>query len=212
LNKARDLLQKLVEQDPSNRAWQRDLYIAELRLFDLAANNADKSSAAAQLRKLHDGLAELIRLDPKKLNLQIVAAGVQQRQAAVELKNGQQANAAATLAPALQQLQKLHDSAPADQLALRYLLDALILDADISLAGHDASTARNRCEAAESLLKPLVQGSKDMHLLSPWAKVQLCLNQQEPFAAVKKTLENMNYRDPFYLQYLSNHSSKKASI
>jgi len=212
LNKARDLLQKLVEQDPSNRAWQRDLYIAELRLFDLAANNADKSSAAAQLRKLHDGLAELIRLDPKKLNLQIVAAGVQQRQAAVELKNGQQANAAATLAPALQQLQKLHDSAPADQLALRYLLDALILDADISLAGHDASTARNRCEAAESLLKPLVQGSKDMHLLSPWAKVQLCLNQQEPFAAVKKTLENMNYRDPFYLQYLSNHSPKKASI
>lgn len=210
ISNATALLKTLVAKDTSNRAWQRDLYTAEVRLFDLHRRDEDKSRALTQLATLYESVGTLSKLEPQKLNLKIMLAGITQRRAATELRHGGFDEAAATLQPALDQLQQLYKTAPEDQILRSNLIDALLLNADISLARTEADAARQSCHAAQSILQQLVEGSADFYLLAPWVKTQICLNQYEQAEPAKKQLEKMNYRDPTYLQYLSNHIQKKA--
>ncbi|GJI92475.1 nSTAND1 domain-containing NTPase [Duganella hordei] len=210
LNSAQSLLKTIVDRDPSNRTWQKNLYIAQLKAFDLADKDTNKLQAFSQLEKLHDNLSALSLLEPKKLNLQMLVAGVAQRRAALELQHGQAHKADTTLTPALIQLQNIHAAAPADQMIRNYLVDALMLNADIRLALGDIETARQGCKAAKAILQPLIPNSSDFHLLAPWVKASVCLNEYAEVAPSRKLLESINYQEPSYLQYLSNHPPKKA--
>jgi hypothetical protein len=139
-------------------------------------------------------------------------AGIMNRKAAVELHHSNNAEANAALRPALDQLQAVYAAAPSDQTSRLYLLEALLLNADVNLALRDDAAARGNCEAAQTLLRPIVKDSADFRLLSPWVKTQICLDQPEQGAPARKKLEAMNYRDPTYLKYLSTHQPKKAAF
>jgi hypothetical protein len=212
LTSAHSLLQMLVNQDSSNRAWQRDLYIAELKAFDLNHKNIGRIEALGKLDKLHEGLSVLSKLEPKKLTLKMLVATVEQRKAAVHLHHGSNREAEATLQPALEQLKQIHTTAPADQVIRNYLLDALLLSADISFSLNDNASAHQQCEAAQVILRPLVNGSSDFRLLAPWVRAGICLDQLNEIVIAKNQLESMNYRDSNFLQYLSTHQRRKASL
>jgi len=208
---AHELLQTLVTQDPSNRAWQRDLYIAQLKAFDLNGKSLSQVEALGKLEKLHDSLSALSKLEPKKLTLKMLVATVIQRRAAIQLHHGSTRDAATALQPALEQLQQIHKTAPTDQVIRNYLLDALLLNADINFSLNDTASARKSCEAAHSILQPLVAGSSDFRVLAPWVRIGICLEQPEKTAFARKQLEAMTYRDSNYLQYLSTHQRRKAN-
>nr|WP_154367791.1 winged helix-turn-helix domain-containing protein [Duganella alba] len=209
--KAEELLEGLVRQDPSNRSWQRDLYIAQLKAFDLKKPAAGKSAALAELNQLESRLSALVQREPTKLNLQMLVSGVIQRKAAVELQAGNYQGAQAALRPALLDLQKIHAVAPTDQLLRNYLFDALLLDADIAAARNDGATTRLSCQRARALLPPSIEGVADFNLLSQWVRASHCLNDQGAARQAMKQLEKMNYKDPAYLEYLSTHQPKKAT-
>nr|WP_255575830.1 helix-turn-helix domain-containing protein [Duganella violaceicalia] len=211
LSSAQELLRTLVAADPSNRTWQRDQHIAELKTFDVTGKDMPPSQAFALLEKLHDQLMELSRLEPKKVNLQMLTAIASQRRASLELRYGKAEQAALTLEPALERLQAIYASAPADQVLRNNLLDSLLLKADIEFARQDDAAARLHCNLARDIVAPLIQHSTDFHLLVPWVKSHACLNAHSEVASAKKQLEAIGYRDPFYLQYLSNHPPKKAT-
>jgi DNA-binding winged helix-turn-helix (wHTH) protein len=210
LRSAHILLQTLVTQDPSNRTWQKNLIVAKLAIFDLEVKHEDSSQALAQLDQLYESVSALSKLEPKKLNLQMMAASVTQRKAAIQLGHRQARDASLTLKPALLQLHQLYAATPADQILRGYLLDALLLDADINFSMNDTTAAHQSCKVAHALLEPLVKNTADFYLLTPWVKTLTCLGEQNELASAKKKLEAMNYRDPIYLQYLSNHLQKKA--
>jgi tetratricopeptide (TPR) repeat protein len=207
---AHALLQTIVERDQSNRNWQRNLYIAELRMFDTDTQPRPPAQAWARLEQLQTHFSELSKLEPKHLNLQTLVAKVRQRKAAMLLQQRQTSAAADELAPALEKLQQLHASAPSDQFILTALTEALLLKADLDnvLA---RTGAQSSCEAVRALLHPLISDSSDFHLLAPWVKAHTCMDQGEQVSHIKKQLESMPYRDPAYLQYLSNHQPKKAN-
>ncbi|MFS2137506.1 winged helix-turn-helix domain-containing protein [Duganella sp. Dugasp56] len=207
---AHELLRTIVAKDLSNKNWQRNLYIAELRMFDTDTRKRTPAQALAQLEQLQIHSSELSRLEPKRLNLQALVAVVQLRKATQLLQQGQTSSAASVLQPALDKLRELHTAVPAEQVFLNALNDALLLNADLRAQQDDAS-ARESCAEVRALLRPLVSGSSDFHLLAPWAKAHACLDQSEHVGAVKKQLEAMPYRDVTYLYYLSTHPAKKAN-
>jgi DNA-binding winged helix-turn-helix (wHTH) protein len=210
IQQAHTLLQTIVEKDPSNRTWQRNLYIAELRVIETEGGQQPWKQMLARLNKLQQSFTELIRLEPKKLNLQVMLANVQQRKAAIYLRERQLADASTNLGPAVEKLQQLHAATPSDLIIRNGLVDALLLNAEI-LEQQDASGASDNCEKVLTVLRPVIKGSADFHILAPWVKAHACLKMTEHAAPQLKQLEAMSYRDPAYLRYISTHPSKKAS-
>jgi DNA-binding winged helix-turn-helix (wHTH) protein/tetratricopeptide (TPR) repeat protein len=205
LRKAAVLLERIVLQDPSNRIWQTNLHIAQLKIFDLDAGQLEQRQALVQLERMHEKVSALSALEPKKLGLRVLQADVQRRQAATYLRHGQSASAAATLALALDNLRRLHADAPLDVPIRDALVTALLLDADIDLVRNGRDRDRQSCRAVQALLKPVITGSADFHLLAPWVLAHNCLGQGEQVASARKQLEAMHYRAAPYLQHLSNH-------
>ena len=204
------LLQAIGEKDPSNRTWQRNRYIAELRLLEIDDTRQHPAQALARLEILQRNFSELGQLEPKKINLQVMVTNVQQRKAAIHLREGRYEEASANLTQALQKLQQLYAKAPADQIIRNALTNTLLLTAELA-DKTGASSRREHCEAVLTVLQPVINSSSDFNILAPWVKAHACLNQLEQSAPMRKQLEAMSYRDPAYLQYLSTHPFKKAN-
>jgi DNA-binding winged helix-turn-helix (wHTH) protein len=202
------LLKAGVEKDPSNRTWQRNMYVAELRMLDTDSQNQKQAPLLANLDRLQASFTELSQLEPKKLNLQVSVTMVQQRKASLLMREQQPVPAAEVLASAVAKLRDLQTAKPNDQIIRNALIDALLLNADLDAMQKPAG-ASNHCETVRSMLRPLVGNSSDYHLLVPWVKAHACLNQIEHVSAARQQLESMHYRDPAYLQYLSTHPLKK---
>jgi DNA-binding winged helix-turn-helix (wHTH) protein/tetratricopeptide (TPR) repeat protein len=204
IRQAYTLLQSIVEKDPSNRNWQRNLYIAELHLTELEDRQRTPSDILMQLGKLESNFSELSRLEPKKLNLQVMLAITQQRQAEVKIRDKRHEDANLTLKPALEKLQQLYLAAPADVLIRNSLVNALVLKSEL-IRDSDGAASAPYCQKIITMLEPLVVGSTDFSILSPWVKANTCLHQPQKVAQARQQLEAMSYRDPDYLNYISNH-------
>jgi DNA-binding winged helix-turn-helix (wHTH) protein len=209
--RAHALFQRIVKTDGTNRKWQRHLYTAELRLFDTDTNPPAPAEALSRLEQLQKNFAQLSMLEPAHLNLQTLVAKVQYRKAAILYDQQKPEAAFSALQPALEKLSQLHATAPADQLILGALVDALLLRADIGRLRADAD-AINHCDTARALLRPLLRESSDFLLLAPWVAAHACLNQSEQAARARQQLDDMSYRDVTYLKYLSTHPTKKANL
>ncbi|ELX08096.1 transcriptional regulator [Janthinobacterium sp. HH01] len=203
------LLQTMIEKDPSNRNWQRKMYIAELRLID--TNREQKlDQSFAHLEKLGQVFAELSRQEPKTLNRQVTLAIVQQKKAAILMQLHQPTAAADTLQPAVEKLKQLSATAPADITIRAAVVDALLLNTDLDVM-RNKSNALDHCETVRTLLRPLINGSADFQLLAPWVKAHACLNESDQVSRIKQQLEAMSYRDASYLHYISTHPPKKVT-
>ncbi|WP_373991849.1 transcriptional regulator [Duganella sp. BuS-21] len=209
IQQANALLQTMVEKDASNRTWQRNLHIAQLRLIETAAGHDTPPQTLAKLDRLEHDFTALSALEPKKLNLQMMVARVQYQKALHQLQGRAKGEAAATLQQAVARLKQLHAAAAADRVIRNTLIDALLLHADV-VADQPAATNAH-CTAVIDILQPLVGNSADFNVLSPWVKAHACLNQPAPASAARKQLEAMSYRDPAYLHYLSTHPLKKEN-
>lgn len=207
--KAFALSQSMVEKDPTNRDWQRKMYVAQLQVLDTDVKQKPVESLT-RLEKLSQVFTNMSDLEPKRINLQVMLAKVQQRKAALFMQQRQLALAAESLRPALNKLKELSSASPSDITIRNATIDALLLSADIS-AMQRAPDALDNCENVRGMLRQPVIGSTDFQLLAPWVKAHACLSQGDQAIKVKKQLEAMSYRDAVYLQYLSTHPSKKAT-
>ena len=209
-NRAYAILRSIVEKDPSNRNWQRNLYIAELRTIETGDEQQKPSLIIARLDELQRNFTELSALDPKKLNLQVMLTRVQQRKATIYLRERNHAAAQANIEPALDKLQFLYRTSPADTVIRNGLVNALLVNAELH-EGQNTGEAHRQCEAVLSLLGPLIKDSADFRVMAPWVQACACLGEDERAAPVRRQLQEMSYRDPSYLRHLLTHPTKKAS-
>jgi DNA-binding winged helix-turn-helix (wHTH) protein len=206
VQRARELMKVIVEKDSSNRAWQRNLYMVELRRIEIAPRGGGTQSTLAELNRLEQNFTALSALEPKKLNLKMMVARVQYQRSLLQWQAGHGARALEQLQASLDQLRQLHASAPADQILRTAFVDALLLNA--SQSDHAAQAS---CETVVDILRPLVGKTADFRILSSWVKAHACLNRLDQAEAIRQQLEAMPYRDPAYLQYLSTHPLKKEN-
>ncbi|WP_072787527.1 nSTAND1 domain-containing NTPase [Duganella sacchari] len=206
--RAYELRKLLVEKDPSNRIWQLNQYIAELRVIEKEIIKIPSPDVLARLEKLQQNITELIRLEPKKPVLNVLIAATQRNKAIVYSRKGQIFKALENLELAITKLQQLYVSTPNDILIRKELVEALLQQSEISLNKKENNSLA-QCEKAINILKSSVNGSSDFNILAPWVKANICLNRHEFAMSARKQLEAMFYRDPTYFYYLSTHPLKK---
>lgn len=209
ITKAHALLQSIVEKDPSNRNWQRSMYISELRIIEAESMRSPPEQVITRLNELQQNLNELIRLEPKKLALQTMFANTQRLKAAVLLRQRRYAEAEANLMSGLSKLRQLNGSTSSDLFIRNSLIETLLLNADL-VEQQNPSSSRPHCEEILMILRPHINGNADFRVLSPWVKAHACLGKNDEAAAARKQLDIMSYRDPTYLNYLSTHPQKKV--
>lgn len=205
LDNAHQLMEDIVAKDPTNRSWQQNLFVVKMQIFEFSVKEKNKAKAFAQLDKIETGLSTLIKLEPKKLELQKLLATNERYRAEVQLMNGDPLSAEKTLKPALEKLQEIYSAKPSDINLRNAWVLALLANAEIEIAKSNNLAARDSCISAQSILKPLIQGSEDFQLLVPWLKVNMCLQQKDQVTLAKEKLKTMNYQDSAYLHFLSNH-------
>jgi DNA-binding winged helix-turn-helix (wHTH) protein len=210
LGQALVLTGRLARQDESNRIWQRNWYLVQLKIVDLDAGRMAPALAVAELGRLHGQFARLSALEPHHANLRVLVADVVRRQAAFGLRLGRPADAAALLQPALSQLRALHADAPSDVSVRDALASALLLDAELQLAQDHAVRARASCSEVQSVLAPFAR-SADYHVLAPWAQAHACLGQEQPAAAARHRLDSMQYHDVVFRDAFFNRHRKPSN-
>jgi len=204
LQNAQTLLEQIVNRDASNRSWQRNLHFAQLKLIE--ANLTDQNAAASldRIEVLGQRFDDLIVLDPKRVALKTMRSELGYIKAAAETRIGRSSKALASLQPAIAALQALQTSGNSDMAVKNALAKALLLQADL-LKTTDPATAKKNCETVRDMYASLIGSSNDFKLLSPWVKAVHCLGQSGLAISAREKLEAMAYRDPDYVQYLSNH-------
>lgn len=203
------LSQNMVEKDPSNLTWQRKMHMAELRVVDTEQAQTPVQSLS-RLEGLSKAFTDLSNIEPKRINLQVLIAQVQQRKAALLMQQSQLVLASKNLQPALSRLRELASTPAADITVRGATIDALLLAADLGVMRREPDALRH-CETVRTMLGTSVVGSANFLLLAPWVKAHACLNQSDEVIPIKKQLEAMPYRDAAYLRYLSTHPSKKVT-
>jgi DNA-binding winged helix-turn-helix (wHTH) protein len=209
-HQAHSLLKTMVEKDPSNRNWQRKMYIAELRELD-TDQRQKPAEQSTRLDKLQAVFIEFSKLEPKRVNTQVLLTVLAQRKAALLMHQHQFDAAAAPLQTALSKLYDLKNIAPEDITIRDAIINALLLNADLK-ATLQHPDAIESCNAVLSLLTSHVDGSTDFQVLAPWVQAHACLGRIAQVETIKQKLSAIAYRDPDYLHYLSTHPLKKATL
>ncbi|MYM81949.1 AAA family ATPase [Duganella sp. FT50W] len=207
LEQALALLKATVNIDPSNRNSQRNFHLIQLRLIEAGAGEQQPESVLKRLYELEQRFTDLSKLEPKKWILQVMLANVQQRIAITHLQQNDFSKAKNRLTPAIAKLETLYATTPSDQGIRNALVNAQLLHAELN-QHLDTDASVRACKTVQTMLQPLVKNTADFHVLVPWVKAHLCLNQAELATQERKKLEAMSYRDPAYTLYLSNHQRK----
>jgi tetratricopeptide (TPR) repeat protein len=155
-DQARDILQRLVDRDPSNAGWQRSLAVAHSRVGDVAQARGDLNAAETALDQARDILQRLVDRDPSN-------AGWQRSLAVAHARVGDLAQARGDLnAPetAFDQargiLQRLVDRDPSNAGWQRDLAVAHARAGDLAQARGDLNAAETAFDQARDILQRLV--------------------------------------------------------
>lgn len=203
------LLQALTRQDPSNRSWQSALYTVQLEQLKVGAGAAAERIAA--LHALQSRLGELIKLEPKKWNLQRLSAMTAEQRARLYWSLRQRSEAYRQLAAARAALEHLQREAPADPLVRESLATAFLLEAEFQRAEQDAATARATCGHAVALLQHDGEAGPDFHLLSQRARAARCAGDDAGAARAEAQLSKMQYQQVRYIPALALNFNQKET-
>lgn len=206
---AESLLQAVTRQDPSNRSWQSALYTVQLEQLKIA--QAPPAARIAALQGLEARLAELVRLEPKKWNLQRLAALTAEQRARLYWSLQQRDEAHRQLAGATAALEHLRELAPADGLVRESLASALLLQAEFKRAGQDNAAARAACQQAAAVLRPERTAEPEFRLLSQWARAARCAGDDGAASIAEAQLSKMRHQQVRYIPALAlNFNQKEA--
>jgi DNA-binding winged helix-turn-helix (wHTH) protein len=206
---AHALLLKAFERDPTNKAWQRLLYLAEVRLLDTSSLKYSPE-VLKRWSSLEARIGQLIEIDPANTSLKISLITIQQRKVRVMLTHRD-------LTMANEEIKIIEDSLHAvraehatNPVTRGAWFEALFLKAD--LQSMQANSSDELCTRLRLNLAPLVSDSKDFRILAPWVKVHACLSRVSEAQGASETLRAMGYQESDYLEYISTHPLKKASL
>ena len=199
---------KSYERDPSNKTWQRLLYLAELRLLDTSPSEYSPEDLLRRWTSLQTRVSQLIKMDPKNTNLRLSLNTIHQRKIRAMLRRHDLKTANEEMNLVESQLHEMRTEDATSPGARNVWIDALLLKSDVqAMLG---SSANDPCTKLKIKLEPLIGESKDFRLLVPWVKANACLGHISEARRAVTILQSMGYQDPDYLGYISTHPLKKV--
>jgi DNA-binding winged helix-turn-helix (wHTH) protein len=206
---AETLLQAVTRQDPSNRSWQTALYTVQLEQLKIGL--AAPAARIAALQGLDAGLAELVKLEPKKWNLQRLSAVTAEQRARLYWSMQQPADAYRQLAASSAILEHLRQMAPADPLIRESMASTILLQAEFKRSEQDIVSARAACGKAAELLQLGAAAEADYRQLSQWARAARCAGDEATAARAQAQLNKMQHQQVRYTQALAVHFNQKET-
>lgn len=195
LVRARDILNRLIVKEPSNRNWQASLALTELQLLRIAAYR-DAASTLPALLEVHKKLAALSAHDPNRadwarldaIGRHLVSGALLARQLNKEAK--------VMADDAVARLERLLERNRSDMYTRQALANTLLTLAEIETAAGSGSAAQAACARAAELLQPDVAGSADFRILDPWLRTQQCLGKSNTQTLeARATLSRIGYNE-----------------
>jgi eukaryotic-like serine/threonine-protein kinase len=198
---AKHLAQDLIQQDPTNRVWQRSLLNVEVLDAEFQADLGNFQAALNLQTATAASLAKLTHLDPTNQDWVSVELANLLHLGESLLRLGRPQEARDRLQNVLDRMRKaknsLHRNAQFDEPMAFALID--FGQAQRAL-GNEAEALRACYEAIE-IVQPLVRAdTRDYDIQDPWIRAHLCVGQRESVTSNMGWLHLIGYRQPSYLR------------
>ncbi|MEX2500443.1 MAG: serine/threonine-protein kinase [Wenzhouxiangellaceae bacterium] len=189
---SRGLLQALTRHDPENTSWRFKLTWTRIYLARVALNAHDSASARAHLDAAADLAAPFSEPD-STVSWRRTRGVIFYYQAVAARSRGDFEAARVASRKAVDTLEALSATQPADRTVHRWLAQAHVVDAGVQTGAAQARRAyRRSVDAAE----PFLQQVRERRMLLPWAIATHCLGNAETAGPVRQELERQLYSEP----------------
>ncbi len=197
------LLTDLARFDPA-QTWWRYLLALDEKYFAVVLLDLNQVSEAASHNESSQALfGKLLASDQKNLRWRLRQLEGQVLASEISLKQGDRALARKLAEEAADRLSAI-EVGDADRQELTRL-QALSLMQMAQVAATEPGADADRCwRQAQSLLSPLVAGSKDPELLDPWLRIALALKTQPFPEQAMQILRGAGYAKPSFLAALNS--------
>ena len=204
------LLQQVVKQNPTNQSWTARMYQSSVRQFELQVPDKNSRKNLDELAEISGKLEALSNNDAKNSTLIYLHAKSMLAQVPYFIYLHQPELASRNLDTVIEKLQKMHSGKESDPIYSGILGELLLARADLATAIGRQDMALKDCKSTISLLNRPAQGTHDFVLLALQVRAHTCDGSYDMVRPQIAALEQMGYKDPRYLQYISNHKRKKG--
>jgi eukaryotic-like serine/threonine-protein kinase len=205
---AQRIMTAFMTKDPSNLAWQRDLYLIWTKSAYLSSYTAP-AKALEELGALRREAARLAAADPTQAEVERLSVQLDIYIADVLVRMNDIDKAARALAPALDKLRSTAGQPGKDRLLRLQLADALLAQADIQNGRRRAEEAALACREAASVLAPMRSSGTEYFILAALVRAHECAGDGAVAREARQRLAAMKFRDPAYLHHLSFQPPKQ---
>jgi tetratricopeptide (TPR) repeat protein len=211
LAQAENLLQKIVTQDTSNRAWIAALYLNQARQVELLDNKTPVADKYARLNALCEKLNALIASDPKNVSLVQQTIKLNHLLSLYMAQIGKRGEAIDKLNGVIHQLEQ-HRAASKEPTPTLYLADALLTRADLNRDSSRFAESTADCVRAIKILEGRTSETTDYSSISLHVRANVCVGQHAQVSSQIKALEKMGFKDPKYIRYMNSHPPQKRPL
>jgi tetratricopeptide (TPR) repeat protein len=198
------LLNRSLQQEPNNQEWLRNLAVAQMGIQAALPEQTDPLTILNNLQQISQITTRLLQIDPNNPDWVNRHTGLLLRQVNHLLKMQRNLEAEQQLdkAEALQEkLLARHTTIFTIKLTMAGLL---LSRAELETRCGNPARARLSCLRGQNLLADAVKDSADYHLLDPWVRLHLCLNDSEAAKPAIRKLAAIGYREADYLQKIAD--------
>lgn len=212
LHDAEQIMQGLVEKDPTNRIWQSRLLQAQGRLAEVQLTSENAKSTLVRLQEICEKFRELSAMDSKNTFLAYQTVKFELGRTTVLLALGRVNDALQNSDSTLSKLENLHNKAKGDSILLAFLAEGMMSRADLAQHLGDRETEQRFCKKTSELLSRAPGASTDLSLLALQVRSNLCLGAATVAITQIGKLRGMGYREARYQQLISTHPLLKGKL
>jgi DNA-binding winged helix-turn-helix (wHTH) protein/tetratricopeptide (TPR) repeat protein len=188
----------LAQKDKKNQAWQVELANAEQEHLMVRSRREPARLILQQLQLVHAKLVSARALNPQNVQWTSNEVVARARVASALLATGDLERAKEEIDTVIEQLRLLHGRTPANLQVRLALAESLLLYATIQKKRKDNVNSIMACKQAYAIIQASTTSTRDFHILDPWGRSTLCLQQAVIDNTPWQRLAQIGYRDSLY--------------
>ena len=209
---AQSIMQGLVSKDPTNRMWKSRLLQAQGRLAEAQQTSINAKQSLVRMEEVCEQLNVLLKEDPKNTFLVYLTMKFELSRSTMLESLGRVQDASTNVDTVLVKLNELYEKSKSDKTLLAILTDALTIRAELARKLANDDTAKVYCNKTDQLLRNQAESSSEYALLVPQVRASLCLGNVNAAMPLISKLQNLNYRESRYQEFISTHPLLKGKL
>lgn len=195
------IMRDLAGIDPGNTSWRQELGVGHATVARVLRARGDLAGARKELREEEAILRGLLRMKPSNASWKRGLGANLLAQASALFLGGETGEAAVLLAAAGPLVSDAAEKAPGDQQAQRFLGQFLLLRGRVAQGQGNRESAREDIERAAAVLSPLVERSKDVLFVVPYAQALVLLGRKDEALPLVADAVGRGFGDRYEMEF-----------